>query len=105
MDVFELRNRLVGSYSSYVQSFITIKDDKVRAKVGEEFEAGVLWPEPLIQINPSFEAGETIEELVKQQVLHPECDRVFRIKSVPEDAGWPLQPYRHQVDAIRAASS
>jgi len=39
---------------------------------------GLLWPDPLIQLNPSFEAGETIDELVGEGVLHEECARVFR---------------------------
>jgi len=105
LDVFELRNRLVGSYSSYVQSFINIRDNTIRKRVDEEFEAGALWPDPLIQINPSFEAGESIDTLVANGELHPECSRIFRIKPNPENFGEPLRPYRHQVDAVRAARS
>lgn len=33
MDVFELRDRLVGDYGSYVQSFIRIKDPRVEDEV------------------------------------------------------------------------
>ena len=87
----------------YVRSFINIKDEKVQSKVEQELAAGVLWPEPLIQINPSFEPGESIDTLVDHGILHPECRRVFRVKSDPTDAGRPLNPHKHQVDAIRAA--
>ena len=103
MDVFRLRDQVIGSYSSYVQSFINIKDARIRAQVDGEFAGGLLWPEPLIQINPSFEPGESIERLVDLGVLHHECSQVFRMKSDTDPAGKPLRPYRHQVDAIRAA--
>ena len=79
LDVFRLRHRLVDDYGSYVSSFIRITDERVeeaRNNLGE----GLLWPDPLIQLNPSFEAGETIEELVGEGTLHEECTRVFRRK-------------------------
>jgi len=34
MDVFELRNRLVDDYGSYVGSFIRIKDARIEAGSG-----------------------------------------------------------------------
>ena len=105
MDVFRLREQVIDSYSSYVQSFINIRDARIRAQVDEEFAGGLLWPEPLIQINPSFEPGESIERLVDLGVLHRECGRVFRMKSDTDPMGKPLRPYRHQVDAIRAAKT
>lgn len=67
MDVFELRKRLTWDYSDYVRSFIRIRDADIRAKVEDELNEGLLWPEPLIQLNPSFEPGETVEELVDQR--------------------------------------
>ncbi len=38
MDVFELRNRLVEDYGSYVQSFIRIKDPRIEDKVRRNLE-------------------------------------------------------------------
>ena len=38
---------------------------------------GIFWPDPLIQLNPSFQSGGTVSELVQQGMLHPECERVF----------------------------
>ena len=78
MDVFELRNRLVEDYGSYVRSFIRIKDVRIEAEVKESLDEGLLWPDPLIQLNPSFETGDRIVELVDEGVLHDECDRIFR---------------------------
>ena len=69
MDVFELRDRLIGDYRDYMLSFVQLKDDRVRQKVDEAIEAGVLWPEPLIQMNPAFESGgSSVQELCDYQL-------------------------------------
>jgi ATP-dependent helicase YprA (DUF1998 family) len=65
---------------------------------------GLLWPDPLIQLNPSFEAGETIDELVGEGTLHEECARIFRRNKKPHDPGEDLRLHRHQAEAIRTAS-
>ena len=64
MQVFRLRQRLIGDYGTYVRSFIEIRDERIRARVREELDAGLLWPQPLIKLNPSFESGGSIEDLV-----------------------------------------
>jgi ATP-dependent helicase YprA (DUF1998 family)/very-short-patch-repair endonuclease len=105
MDVFSLRNRLISDYASYVQSFIHLHDPLISKKVYDSLTEGLLWPDPLIQLNPAFEPGEWIEELVTDGVLHPECGKIFRIKPEKSDEGHPLRLHRHQVDAIKAAKS
>lgn len=105
MDVFALRDALVGNYASYVQSFINIADEKIRATVDAELVAGLLWPEPLIQLNPSFAPGAYIDELIDEGVLHDGNRRVFRRKKDERAEGLPLRLYRHQEEAIRAARS
>ena len=57
MNVFNLRDQLIAHYSAYVRSFIQIRDEKIRAHVEQRLEEGMLWPEPLTQLNPSFEPG------------------------------------------------
>lgn len=52
MNVFELRNRLVSEYGEYTRSFINIRLDSLRDRVTDEMEAGALWPDPLLQLNP-----------------------------------------------------
>ena len=54
MDVFQLRNRLVDDYSSYIRSFIQIRDERISRLVDQEISDGLLWPDPLIQLNPSL---------------------------------------------------
>ena len=103
MNIFNYRSKLIEEYSSYVRSFIQIKDIHIREHVDAGLEGGVLWPEPLIQLNPSFEPGALIDSLVAERVLHQECSRVFRRKSEPNDTGKPLRLHRHQEQAIRNA--
>lgn len=109
MDVFELRRKLVEDYGQYATSFVNIADDRIREHVDEEFKRGLLWPEPLIQLNPAFESGGTVDELVARGLLHPECERIFRAKSLLPDGQLddrgPLRLHRHQTDAINAANA
>src|SRR5437773_6944397 len=103
MNVFELRDRLTGDYSDFVRSFIHIRDDRIREAVQADLEGGLLWPDPLIQLNPSFEPGDWVDELVAQGVLHEECKRIFRIKPEQGNLGQPLRLHRHQSEAVRTA--
>ena len=106
MDVFNLRHQLVDDYSTYISSFINIKDERIQKHVQKELQEGVLWPDPLIQLNPSFEPGAWIDDLVKEGSLHPLCQKIFRLKSdkkTTEDK--PLRLHKHQTDAISAAHS
>jgi superfamily II DNA/RNA helicase/very-short-patch-repair endonuclease len=103
MNVFELRERLVSEYEEYTRSFITVRDDRLRQAIEQELRGGLLWPEPIVQLNPAFEAGEWIDELADERILHEECRRIFRIKSQEDPEGRPLRLHRHQADAVKAA--
>jgi ATP-dependent helicase YprA (DUF1998 family) len=105
MDVFDLRQKLIQEYANYANSFVTIKDERIRERVEADLRSGLLWPEPLIQLNPTFEPGAYIDDLVREGVLHPECREIFRVKTDRHDHGRDLRLHRHQVDAIRAAKS
>src|SRR2546428_797598 len=65
MNIFDFRNLLIGDYASYIKSFIQIRDPQLNDFVQQKLEEGVLWPEPLIQLNPLFARGESIDELEK----------------------------------------
>lgn len=104
MDVFRLRDNIIGDYSKYIASFIEISDDRIREVVQQELEAGLLWPDPLLQLNPAFAWGGWIDDLVSKGVLHSECAKIFRgDKSGVDGVGRPMRLYRHQVEAIEAA--
>ena len=104
MDVFDLRDRLVYDYASYTRSFIKIADPRISAKVESELNVGAFWPEPLLQLNPTFLPGGTIDDLVKQGTLYPECSKIFRIdKSDTDHTGKQLLLHTHQREAILKA--
>jgi len=46
MDVFSLRDRLVGEFGSYVRSFIHIADERIKDLVDSALAEGLLWPVP-----------------------------------------------------------
>lgn len=104
MDIFEFRNSLVSDYGSYVSSFIKIRDERIEGTVKQALRDGELWPEPLLQLNPSFEPGRTIDQLVETGALHADCRNIFRRdKSSVDPIGKPLRLHRHQDDALAKA--
>jgi ATP-dependent helicase YprA (DUF1998 family)/very-short-patch-repair endonuclease len=101
MDVFDLRARLVEDYASYTRSFIKIADPRITTKVDDALNGGVLWPEALLQLNPTFLPGGTIDDLVQEKVLHPECAKIFRLEKSDADlTGKQLLLHTHQREAI-----
>jgi len=105
MNVFKLRNDLISEYDSYISSFININDDRIRNYVDQELDEGLLWPNPLIQLNPSYKMGSSIDELIEEGILSEGCRNIFRIKKEASDFGKPLRLYKHQEDAIRIYAS
>jgi len=105
MDAFNIRDKVTKNYGDYIQSFIQIKDERIRDHVKNRLENGFLWPDPLIQINPAFEEGENVSELVESGLLHSECNKIFRRKPEPERDLGPICFYRHQVQGIKAAKA
>ena len=104
MDVFDLRERLVSDYANYTRSFVVIRDQRIADHVDQELEDGLLWPDPIVQLNPAFEAGGTVEELVAEGLVHERCAQIFRRgKSSADPTGVPLLLHRHQREAIEAA--
>jgi ATP-dependent helicase YprA (DUF1998 family) len=58
----------------------------------------------LVQLNPAFVQGPTIDELVDQKRLHPTCSEIFRRgKTVESPLGASLRLHRHQEQAINCA--
>src|SRR5437764_7774962 len=105
MNVFDLRNRLIGDYARYTCSFIKIADPAIGRKVETERDAGAFWPEPMLQLNPTFLPGGTIDDLVATGRLHAECAKIFRIdKSDTDHSGKQLLLYAHQREAIEKAT-
>lgn len=100
MNIFDFRSNLIADYASFTQGFLTIKDERIKKFVQSQIDQQVLWPEPLVQLNPSFAEGESVERLVSKGILHPICDQIFRIKSEKNPRGTTLKLHRHQEEAI-----
>jgi len=77
VDVFNLRRQLIDDYRAYSDSFIKVRDPKIRARVEEELNSGALWPDPLIQLNPNFSSGQSVQALVDAGSLHPLCADIW----------------------------
>lgn len=103
MDVFQFRERLIGDYESFTRSFTRPQAEDIKTYLQGQYDNGVFWPAPLIQLNPSFVSGGSVEQLVEERVLHKECARIFRAGKTSSDFGVTLRLHKHQEEAIRAA--
>lgn len=103
MDVFKLREDLVRDYQAYVKGVTVIEDARIRDAVHHEFDAGLLWPDPVVQINPSFEPGPTVEELAANGTLHPTTAEIFRVDKSGKNLT--VRLHRHQLDALQKAQA
>src|SRR5574340_663504 len=105
MNVFEFREKLVADYSDFTRSFTRIKADDIKAYIDREYATQKYWPAPLVQVNPNFRLGHSVEELVAAGVLHPECARIFRYGKTSTSAGLSAKLYKHQEEAVGFAHS
>ncbi len=103
MNIFNLLDEIMENYISYVKGFLNIKDDRIKKFVEENVfgnEKKTLWPDALLQLNPNYKMGNTVEELCRQNLLHPECAEIFREDNPPFPS---IRLYLHQEEAIKRA--
>jgi Lhr-like helicase len=98
IDVFSLRDAVVSEYQKFAKSFTTIHAEDIRRQVEGIYAEGRFWPEPLIQINPSYRRGSNLESLVASGALDPRTAEIFRAD------GAALSLYKHQEQAIALAA-
>ncbi|WP_182878146.1 DEAD/DEAH box helicase [Microbispora sp. H10670] len=104
MDVFQLHERLIGDYDEFTTSLVHVRDDRIRRHLEDDRAARVRWPHPWVSLNPSFAGGGTIAGLVEADLLHPACERLFRVKADGNDPGnRPITLHKHQREAVEAA--
>jgi hypothetical protein len=77
MDVFSLRDSIVGEYRKFATSFTTIRAEDIRAQVEAIYSEGRFWPDPLLQINPSYKRGLDLETLIQNRALDPRTAEIF----------------------------
>jgi len=95
MNVFDTHAKIVRDYACYIRSFINISDPEINRIVDEALTEGKLWPQPLLQFNPSYEMAGSVEEIAKSGVLHASVTDIFK--------GYTL--YRHQLEAIKLGTA
>ncbi|CAO5184398.1 DEAD/DEAH box helicase domain-containing protein [Frankia sp. AiPs1] len=104
MRVFDVHAGLIKDYSDFTDSLVQVRDGRIAAHLADERERKVRWPDPWISLNPTFAAGGSVDELVRDEVLHPDCGRYFRAKRAEDDPGRrSLALYQHQREAVEAA--
>ena len=103
MDVFAFREELVAEYGRFSRSFTRIRAKDISRQVDDAYVSGRFCPAPLVQLNPNFEPGGYIDELVAEGALDSECSKIFRLKRPDHPTGDALRLYRHQTDAIGIA--
>ena len=103
MDVFSFREELVAEYERFSRSFTNIRAEDISREVDAAYAAGRFWPAPLVQLNPNFEPGGWVDDLVANGTLDAECAKIFRLKHADDTFGERLLLHRHQTDAIAIA--
>lgn len=104
MDAFGVLGEVLDDYESFVRGFLNIRDPDVFKTVEREIENGLLWPEPWLALNPAFESGGSVGDLVDAGLLHPACSEIFRQRTDTDPVGSELRFHKHQADAIRVAT-
>jgi hypothetical protein len=105
MDAFAALGEVLEDYKAFVRGFLNIRDPEILAKVQREVDNGLMWPEPWLALNPAFEPGGTVSELVDRGLLHPDNRGIFRGRAAPSADRPEIAFHQHQVDAIEIAAS
>jgi len=99
LDVFDLDRALVKDYERFARSFTNVRAQDIKTQIDSLYAGRRFWPEPLISINPHFERGADIEDLVGKGTLHRNTAQIFRIDNKP------IALHRHQLQALSKAKA
>ncbi len=103
MDVFDFHKKLVDEYERFSRSFTKIRAEDISRKVDAAYAEGRFWPAPLIRLNPNFEPGGYVDDLVTEGALDAECAKIFRIKRADNTFGERLLLHRRRAEAVAIA--
>jgi ATP-dependent helicase YprA (DUF1998 family) len=100
MSIFNLHASVLDDYRDFVRSFFSVADDRAREFIERTLvEEQALWPEPMVQVSPSYARAASVDDLAACGVLLPETAQIFR-----NDRGEPFYLYQHQFEALDRAS-
>lgn len=106
MDVFDLDREVVAQYEQFSRSFTKIKSQEIQTKVDALYQGKQFWPEPLLQINPHYDSGGTVQQLIDGGQLEPECAQIFKNKwGVPGAKDATMQLRKHQEQSVSLAEA
>ncbi len=101
MDAFNLDETVINHYKAFARSFTNIRSQKLKAKVDELYATKRFWPDPLIQLNPHYAAGRSIQDFINAGDLEPECADVFRdLSASVAEKDRTLKLRKHQQQAV-----
>ena len=84
LNPFAVLKNVQSDYVTYVRTFQRFQNPQIREWVMDRIEHGtLLWKPPYVQLSRSFAQGESVEQLVKEGLLHPGVIRFGRRD--PED--------------------
>ena len=78
MNIFNVHENIISQYSRYISSFTDIEDKRIRDEVDAYFDKHRLWPQPLIQFNPAYAKGDSINKLCESGLLNNDIENVFK---------------------------
>jgi ATP-dependent helicase YprA (DUF1998 family) len=105
MNVFAFRQHVVAEYEEFSRNFTRIRSDGIRKFVDAAYASQHYSPEPLIQINPNYKSGGTVDALVAAGQLSPHCADIFRLGKSASSVGVSLPLHKHRVEAISLAAA
>ena len=97
MRAFDLDRQIIDRYEEFSRSFAKIRADDLQAEISGQYERGRFWPDALLSLNPHYEQGPTVDDLVRSGDLCHETAQMFRFGSDP------IRFHRHQGQAIAKA--
>ena len=86
MDVFAFREELVAEYERFSRSFTNIRTEDVSREVDAAYAGGRFWPTPLIQLNPNFEPGAYVDDVLRRKRSGDACKGITAIVFYPMNA-------------------
>lgn len=94
-DFFKLHAEIMEQYKAFSQSFVDIDDPQILKELEKYGNDKSMWPEPLIQFNPSYQEGCELKQLVDEGLFDPRMNQIFN--------GFHL--YKHQEEALRLGAT
>jgi hypothetical protein len=69
-----------ADYAEYIPSFINVRDSRIRVYIEEKLKAGVLWPQPLIQLTGRYQCIDSRDDAPREGFGIQDCLRYRRLR-------------------------